>query len=173
MKWTSQRWGSWLTALQREKWVERAAEEIAINRIGGEYRPSGYQLFMKINVMILFMGALFLYEPPPRPPPVYVWRMRAIPDPFFNANEVNFEKRLTVAVDADGFQIYKAGPYNSGGRHPILPEYGYLTSVWYNYYYHDYDVIDTKWYWYKCRWFFQTGYVGNWWEAQVQTDFPF
>lgn len=172
MKSISQQWGNWLGPAQRKMWEEVAAEEVVFNRLGGEYKPSGYQYYMSINMMILFIGGVFAYVPPSKLPAVYVWRMYAKPDPFLNANEVGLEKSETHKVDADGFQIYKAGPYKSGGRKPIKPEYRYLTAVWANYYLHDFDVIDTKWYWYKCRWFFQTGFVGNFWEAQVQTDFP-
>lgn len=173
MKDIAHRWGSWLIPGERKMWEDAAAEQVEFNRMGGEYKPSGYQFFMSINMMVSFIGGVFLYEPPVRPPAVYVWRIYTIPHKMFNANEIGMEKKASIKVDADGFQIYRAGPYDSGGRRPIKPEYRYLDAVWYNYYYYDYAVTDKKWYWYKCRWFFQTGFVGNYWEAQVQTDFPF
>jgi len=164
-------WGQALSAANRQTYEERAAETVFKNRIGGEYQPSGYQLFMKLNVQAQFFAMPVNYNCPIGPAPVYVWRVQAEPDPFFNANEVTMERGVTVPVDADGFQIFRAGPYDSGGRRPIKPEYRHLTLVWGTYYYHDYAVTDTKWYWYRCRWFFGEGFVGNWWEAQVQTDF--
>ncbi|MBA7707524.1 hypothetical protein ES703_116398 [subsurface metagenome] len=168
----SQRWGSWLSPGQRKMWEDEAAEQVVFNRLGGEYKPSGYQYYMKINLMILFIGGVFVYVPPLRPQPVYVWRVRVYADTLKSANAVTMEKEPIMPVDADGFQIYRAGPYDSGGRKPIRPEYRFLTLVWGSYDYYDFGVIDTKWYWYKVRWFFQTGFVGNYWEKQVLTDFP-
>ncbi|MBA7637166.1 hypothetical protein ES703_44801 [subsurface metagenome] len=173
MTFVSAQWGTALTPAERQAWEERAADIVVKNRLGIEYKPSGYQLFMKWNIQAQVFSYPINFKPPNGPAPVYVWRVQAEPDPFMSANEVTMEKALTVPVDADGFQIYRAGPYDSGGRRPIRPEYRHLTTVWGTYYYHDYAVTDTKWYWYWCRWFFGVGFVGNWWEVQIQTDFPF
>jgi len=164
-------WGQGLTPAERQAWERRAAEWVMTNRLGQEYRPSGYQLFVKLNVQAQVFASPINNSPPVGPKPVYVWRVQVEPKPFFDANEVKFEKALAQPVDADGFQIFRAGPYSSGGRRPIRPEYRQLTQVWGFHDYFDYAVIDTKWYWYKCRWFFGVGFVGNWWEVQVQTDF--
>jgi len=164
-------WGQSLSAANRQTWEDQAAETKFKNRLGIEYQPSGYQLFMKLNIQAAVFMMPASWNAPARPDPVYVWRVTAEQDPFFNANEVTMEKALTVKVDADGFQIFRAGPYNSGGRRPIRPEYRQLTTIWGDYYYHDFAVISTKWYWYWCRWFFSEGHVGNWWEVQVQTKF--
>lgn len=164
-------WGQSLTPADRQAWTNRAADQVFKNRLGIEYQPSGYQLFMKWNLQAQFFNYPVQNQPPVGPDPVYVWRVQAEPKPFFDANEVKMEKALAQPVDADGFQIFRAGPYDSGGRRPIRPEYRHLTSVWGFHDYFDYAVQDTKWYWYWCRWFFQVGFVGNWWEVQVQTDF--
>lgn len=164
-------WGQGLSPAERQAWTDRAVDQVFKNRLGVEYQPSGYQLFMKWNLQALFFNQPVNTLPPNGPEPVYVWRVTAENHPFFNAIEVDMEKGNTVPVDADGFQIFRAGPYDSGGRRPIKPEYRFLTTVWMDYYYHDFGVNDTKWYWYKCRWFFGVGFVGNFWEVQAQAAF--
>ncbi len=164
-------WGQTLSAANRQTWEEQAAEAKFKNRLGIEYQPSGYQLFMRLNVQALVFSMPANLNAPARPDPVYVWKVDAYPAPFLNANQVTMEKAFTVMVDADGFQIFRAGPYSSGGRRPIRPEYRQLTIVWGDYFYNDFAVDDGKWYWYWCRWFFGEGFVGNWWEVQILTDF--
>jgi hypothetical protein len=167
----STHWGQGMSPADREAWAERAADQIFTNRLGTEYKPSGYQLFMKWNLQAQFFNQPINNLPPNGPEPVYVWKVSAWNHMFFNAIEVDMEKAFTVPVDADGFQIFRAGPYDSGGRRPIRPEYRFLTTVWGAYWYHDFAVIDGKWYWYWVRWFFGVGFVGNWFEVQVQVSF--
>lgn len=168
----SSKWGDVLTANEREQWGERAAEEVFTNRLGMEYRPSGYQYFMKLNLQSAFLSAKFTAAPPMKPDAVYVLRLRLLASAGQPENIVAFEKAFTVRVEADGFEIFRAGPFVSGGRRPIEPEYRFLALETVSYAYLDAGIIDTKYYWYKVRWFFEEGYVGNWWEGQLQADFP-
>lgn len=164
-------WGGTLTGEQRAEWDLAAQDERFRNKLKQEFRPSGYQLFMKLNLQAKFLGGILHVMPPKKPDGVYVWRMRLTSHIGDDANFMTMEKSEFVKVDADGMEIFRAGPYNSGGRRPIEPEYRFLKLETATYFYKDFDVIDTKWYWYRMRWFFETGYVGNWWEGQVLTDF--
>lgn len=165
-------WGGLLTEPKRERWDMAAREVIAYDRLGGAYVPSGYQYYMKINLQAAFFGGGVQMIPPILLKSVYVGSASARSSPSVNAIIVRLEKETSVKVDADGFQVFKAGPYDSGGRRPIEPEYRHLALQRDHYQYVDFDVVDTKWYWYKMRWFFDVGFVGNWWEDQAQTDFP-
>jgi len=166
------KWGDALSGEDRLQW-ERAVEDLVVmNRMGGVYRPSGYQHFMRVNLLADFFGGGVQFVPPKLPNSVYVWRFRGGPSGTVEENLVFMEKALNVPPVSDGWEIYRAGPYASGGRRPIKPEYRHLAVERVSHRYRDSDVIDTKWYWYKARWFFDVGFVGNWWEIQIQTDFP-
>lgn len=168
---TTKHWGADLTPGERATWDTAALETRFTDRLGQSYVPNGFQLFMKINLQANFLGGFLQKVPPDRPANPFVYMLQVGTHPFVQANEVWFMKSYLVRVEADGFQIFRAGPYTSGGRKAILPEYRYLGMEKMNYYYYDYGVIDGKWYWYKVRWFFEVGYVGNWWESQVETKF--
>lgn len=166
------KWGSVLNADQRLQWEERAADEMFVDRMGQRYRPSGYQLFMKFNLQVSVFGEMFLQVPPARLEPVFTWNLHAKESATKDANYILIAKASLVGVDADGQEIMKAGPYISGGRRPIIPEYRLLVLDKPIEIYYDYDVINGKYYWYKVRWYMNEGYTGNWWEKQVLTDFP-
>lgn len=163
-------WGTNLTPSERAEWERVAMQERYIDRLGQQYIPTGYQMFIRLNIQGRFFGGTLMKTPPVKPDGVFVLAA------YVNWNEAGsrpiivMKKADGVAVDADGFQVFRAGPYDSGGRKAIEPEFRYfgkeesLSYMW------DYTTTAGKWYWYRIRWFFETGYVGNWWEDQVKNE---
>lgn len=173
MKDVSQYWKV-LTPEEREAWEEVAREERWKTRLGGDFIPTGYQLFCKINCTrrCTGIGTGILVEPPRLPKPVYVgvWEVRmstAWPRVVVSLRAGH----PWIKLVSDGFQIFRAGPYNSGGRHALEGEYRWLTNSTAAYY-DDSAVVEFKWYWYKARWYYNEGFVGNWFEAQIKVVFP-
>lgn len=162
-------WGTSLSSDQRSRWEEAAAEQVAFDRLGGQYRPTGYQYYMKINMIIVSVNGEFAWIPPIVPEGIYVGSMSM----YWTETHQRVVIRLVgdddTKLTSDGFQVYRAGPYTSGGRRPIKPEYRFIANESEKRFYLDYDVEPVKWYWYKCRWYMETGFVGNWWEKQIFT----
>jgi len=115
--------------------------------------------------MLLFrQGISTILETPIPDYGVYVWRMYA--EDWAAGIGVVFEAAPAVRVDCKGFQVWIAGPYDSKGRYPIEGEWRYNTRMETLYYTIAYVPEDQKWYWIRCRYYTESGEVGNWWEDQ-------
>lgn len=159
-------WSGSLTPLEREAWDGIARNVQWSDRMGIKWVPSGYNLFMKLNIQALNLGGVIsLYPPMPFPSTL---PERA--DLTYNGSVPQVEVRLDnypAGLEPDLIQVFRAGPYDGGGRHAILPEYRQLGTAATPFKYSDATIIATKWFWYRFRWAFLVGVVGNWFELQI------
>lgn len=166
----SQAWGGTLLPAEREAWVEAAREQTWKNRLGGDFIPSGYMYYMKLNLVRAFLGLGILKMPPAKPTEVYADRF----EPVWMPAKIQIWGRLQKFASGyypDGVFYYRAGPYNSGGRSPIEGEWRFLVKQLPDVYFKDGDLVSYKWYWYRAKWYLNEGITGNFFVAQVQAQF--
>lgn len=164
----AQAWGGTLTAAQRQTWHDRAETVLWRDRMGDQYIPTGYQLFMKWNVRRRVMGLTIMTDAPMLQEWVFVFKLTVTPDPGVPCTRMWLRPGDAGLVDSYGIEYWKAGPYDSGGRAPIAGEWLFLSRKVPPAYYRDNDVIVDKWYWYRARAVAEFGDVQNWFYKQVQ-----
>jgi len=163
----SQAWSGTLSENEREAWSRAAQGQVRVSRVKTTYIPTGYQYFMQLNIQRLRQAAGILSLPP----------VAMIPYGFTSISiewnlakvwvEVRFLEHLYTPPPAFQGEIWKAGPYDNAGRHPLEGEYRFLSFTALVGVYKDAAVVSTKYYWYKLRWIEENGRVGNWFEKQV------
>lgn len=119
----SQAWGQTLTTLQRESWNKRAETVIFYSRFGDPYQPDGYMVYMKWNMQILQNGGILLTDAPVGGENTDIEELVVISDGFPGGMTVNLYQDGAIQINAASVVILRAGPYDSQGRHPIIPEY--------------------------------------------------
>lgn len=163
----AQAWGGTLTAAERQTWNDRAETILWRDRMGDQYIPTGYQLFMKWNVRRLVMTLTIMKDAPMLQEWVYVYKLFATPYPGEPAVRMWLRPGDTGLVQSYGIEYWKAGPYDSGGRNPIEGEWRFLVLKVPPAYYKDSDVIVDKFYWYRARAVAEFGDVQNWFYKQI------
>lgn len=163
----SQAWGGTLSPAERKTWHNLARSIVWQSRLGSPYIPSGYQLFMKWNIRRKVMGLTIMLTAPSSQTLVYVWRLLVLDSTVPGRTLAWLQEAEGVNIGGYGVEYYKAGPYDSGGRHPISGEWLFLRREVPPLHYYDYDVIAGKWYWYRGRQITEFGEVGNWFQDQV------
>lgn len=163
----SQAWGGTLDADQRKTWNNRARTIVWTDRMGDPYIPNGYQLFLKWNIRRQVMSLAIMTTAPPEQEWVEVWAFLLISQAAGTQARIDLRDQNNNAISAYAAEYYKAGPYDSGGRHALEGEYRFLRrqtppAVW-----NDLAVIATKYYWYRARQVTEYGDVGNWFEKQI------
>lgn len=163
----SQAWGQTLTAAERETWHERAAVERFPDRFGELRNPTGYNLFIKWNMILLQIGvgmnksalAGILNTRPSE---------LSVQDKVTNGRiTVNLKSFANITPDAIARAYYLAGPYDSQGRRPIKPEYrfaGFSTGAGA---FQINGLTLTKWYWAKGYAILASGQTSNTFEEQI------
>lgn len=164
----SQAWGGLLSEAERSSWREAAAGQVWRDKLAGSYTPAGYFYFCKLNLNRAFMGLGIMVMPPASIDEVLAESMTL--EWRDGVQKVRMKLIITVGTgDVDWIQYFKAGPYNSPGRHAIEGEWRYLDRKAAGTYLYDADVVPGKWYWYRGRWFLDEGVVGNFFIGQVFT----
>lgn len=162
----AQAWGSTLTAAQRTMWEGYAAGLVRVDRLGGEYRPSGYNTFVAYSVQRQRWGLAIAAVPP-------VVKIGAVPSSYAvwstGVDTIHADLHYTVSVyGPDGVEYWMAGPYDSPGRRALENEYRFQVArfqaaaseaSWVQ------TPVD-KWYWVKGRFLWLPGYTGNYWYDQ-------
>lgn len=164
----AQAWGQTLSPVKRQTWVERALEVVWSDRFGEPYIPTGYQLFMKWNVRRRVMGLSILLAAPVLQEWVYVLELVVTPYPGTPCTRMWLFWTDGGLVESYGIEYWKAGPYDSGGKHPLAGEWRFMVRKVPPAYYKDSNVILNKWYWYRARAIAEYGDVQNWFQQQVQ-----
>lgn len=165
----SQAWGQVLSAAEREAWNEAAAEQVWKNKLGGDYIPIGYQYYLKLNLVRAFIDLPVAKLPPARHYPVLALEFK----PYWYAGTKTIKGKLEGYVTGespDGVLYDRAGPYDSGGRVALPGAYRFFWKKSHAARFTDYDLISWKWYWYRAKWFLNSGVVGNWFYAQIQAQ---
>ena len=159
-------WSVILTQTQRESWENAARNVTLINRLGHKFTPSGRQYYLRIAMRLYYLGKANDYLPPTALSSALVTAFRDISRP--TGRRLIFECGYQTRTAADGWIVFRAGPYDSQARKATEPEFKKFTQKGLTWYTDDLTMIDTKWYWYRARWFFNDGNVGNWWYLQTR-----
>lgn len=166
VKSASQGWSGTLTESERQVWEETARSRKLINRLGNEYRPTGYLLYMKYSVQAILLGGSLLTAPP-------LESRSAMPTALSVAanaapGKVDIDCTFEVGYDQpDVVQIFRAGPFDGEGRKAIAPEYLEVQQVTTPYSWQDTGLSSSKYYWYRVRWGWTDGVKSNNWYFQV------
>ncbi|MBA7661772.1 hypothetical protein ES703_69792 [subsurface metagenome] len=160
-------WGVQLSPGQRETWYDRAKTVVWRDRMGEQYIPTGYQLFMKWNIRRKVMGLSILTDAPITQAWVYIEELELLANVPMSYIQMTLWKTVSQAAESYGVEFYKAGPFDSGGRRPIAGEWLFLARKVPPSTNYDYDVVFGKWYWYRGRAIAEFGDVQNWFQEQV------
>jgi hypothetical protein len=156
----SKRWSQVLTSNQRAMWIASAPNYPAKNALGQIYKPTGYQLFMRLNMQLNEVGGPYLNQPPATPE---IWIMREI-----NCYKLTSPDGVMIDIDMRPpytlptyMQIFRAGPYDGAGRNPIDGEWRELWHSSTTRHCYDYTIVPNKYYWFKGRGVTGYGVAGN------------
>jgi len=159
-------WSGTLTAVQREMWEGFARSQRLINRLGLKWTPSGYQIYLKRSIQALILGGTIQTEPPVEIRAVKVWTVTI--EPTSSVGEAEIEMTFEVAPNRpDVMQVFRAGPFDGGGRHAIAPEFREVQQVIDPFLWIDTGLTSAKYYWYRVRWGILEGVVSSNWLGQV------
>lgn len=160
-------WGGLLSAENRLTWQERAEEVVVLNRLGVAYKPSAYQVFMSWNLQLMVIGDIINYNAPPGIENVQISELVLSVGMAFEV-ECQLLDDLNNDIGCRAAIYFRAGPYSSGGRRPIAPEYRLLDYKKPPGKLYDYDVIWGQFYWYKGFGVLDSGRSSNRFEGQIK-----
>lgn len=164
-----QAWGGTLTGAQREAWCAAAQSERRLSRIKTIYTPSGYQFYVQLNVQRKRLGGVLMTLPPAAIEP-YTWTVfEASYDMAMFQVDLKFLEELGAGAANVSAEVWRAGPYDSGGRHAIDGEYRFVKFIQPVAQSTDVPAVLDKWYWYKARVMDDFGRAQGWFEDQVLT----
>ena len=159
-------WGGVLSDDQRRQWGEFASSQAWVNKLGLRWTPTGYLAFVRLGVEALNLGASYQVNPP-----VQKYKARAqtvyVGQPGWEAMVRVLMLDWMEGIQPDVMQVWRAGPFVSGGRHAISGEYRVVQVVGPPFSWDDWGVVDQRYYWYRVRWGFNVGIVGVMYEQQV------
>ncbi|OGC93993.1 MAG: hypothetical protein A2W25_11265 [candidate division Zixibacteria bacterium RBG_16_53_22] len=160
-------WSTSMSEFERNTWEEIARNCKWSDRMSVRWTPSGYQLFMKFSVQALALGGSIQTIPTLPFPSTLPSRAQVTYNASIPRAEIILDT-YPAGQDPDLIQVFRAGPFNGGGRRAIKPEYRQLGSVVTPFQFNDATVTPLKWYWFRVRWGFLIGIVGNWFEMQLE-----
>lgn len=163
----SQAWGGTLTEAERETWNDRAKSVIFINRLGDPYQPSGYQVFLKWNMQRLHDGIPINEAAPPGNFTTEIEKLESVTTGFPGEMETKLLKAGAAQIDAASVVVFRAGPYNSGGRRAIWPEFRKVSVQTPPANYLNVGLTATKYYWWRAFGVFNSGQRTNSFEVQA------
>jgi len=165
----SQTWSGGLSEAERQSWRNVARGLVRISRGMTKYVPSGYQYFVEVNMVRARLTQPLLKTP-----------HTGFPESGFEEVSLQWatgELKVIILIEnvfkspVTQFyvEVWRAGPFENGGRHAIAGEYRFL-KFWPSLVDGDDNtVLQLKYYWYKVRWVWEFGVSGNWFERQVYT----
>lgn len=164
-------WSDTLTPEQRNAWNQAAKSQVRMNRLDIPYRPSGYQYFCQLALNCKVAGVNIPTLPPDEAIAVLaksftynIW----FSDSIWKVELYFRGTGYQIPDSADGWQLWRAGPFDGGGRRPIECEWTILQNRITTYYWNDVNAIANKWYYYRARWQTDDGNVGNFWVIHLQ-----
>lgn len=161
------RWGGTLTSSQRAVWEAVARGQTWVGRLGLAMKPSGYNLFVKVNMIAKTMGGVYQNVPPDLGKNAMMAAFVATTGGLIG--EIDIDVTIhSASATPDRIQIFRAGPYDSPGRHALEGEFLLIANQVTPFDLTDTGLTSTKYYWYKGRVGWLTGTVGNFFETQAQ-----
>lgn len=168
-------WGSTLTEVQRQAWRDYAKDQVWMTKLKDPYIPTGYHVFVKHNCIRQQMGLSVLTVPivDTKNPDVM---LIDVPNEGLSLKQT---LRLLASescvppdyAEADKYEFFQAGPYDSPGRQPIDGEWR-LVEIVAEDTDAETDALTTgKYYWFKGRTMLNSGKVGNFFRTQVYVEY--
>jgi len=170
LKTVAQAWGAIAGTVNRDAW-ERYAETIRLqNRMGVEYIPTGFGIFMKLNLQRVVLGLSVLDEPLPKEEPEDPGSLKT--GWSISWSKIWFNLGFTQHNSHNGYgtEYFVSPGYTSEGRKPIESEWLFLLKKVPPAYYVIYGATTGLWYWIRARQVWESGWVGNWFVAQEQAQ---
>jgi hypothetical protein len=162
----SKAWSGTLTPEQRAMWEEYARSQRKINRLGLRWTPSGYHIFMSRSTQAQLFGGVIQVTPPISMRAVSVLSVSILARA--EVGKASIEMTFpTAPYRPDVMQVFRAGPYDGGGRHAIAPEFLEVQQVVDPFNWIDTGLSSGKYYWYRVRWGLLEGVVSSNWFGQV------
>lgn len=168
----SQLWSADTSGPGRDLWNIAAKTQVWKNRFGDPWIPLGYHYFMKVNMLRRSLGQSATMSIPEPREPVDVGVFDIDDYSVWTYVRIVFAKSRYVKTDADGFQIWTAGPFDSGGYTAQEKDFRHLINWTALAYYNGWHPTAGKWYTVRCRYYFKDGVVGNWFEEKFQKIVP-
>jgi len=160
-------WGGTLTEAEREAWRAAALSERRMSRVKTVYTPTGYQFYVQLNIQRKRLGSAIMTLPPAAIVP-YTWtEVVSSYDNLLFQVDLKFLKELNAGAANVSAEVWRAGPFDSGGRHAINGEYRFLKFIKPIVQSTDIPAVLNKYYWYKARVMDDYGRAQNWFEDQV------
>jgi len=164
----SNRWGTVLTAEQRAAWNELARHMQFPDRFGDYRKTSGYQLYLRRNIIRKPDYTGYLDVPTEGGESFWTNYVIATWQSAYNRVLLQFYQ-VRTGSNHEGCQYWRAGPFETEARNPTAAEWekiDYKVPCAHN---HDYGIVAGKWYWYRGRATWGSGVVSSWWEWQEPT----
>jgi len=164
----SNRWGTALSADDRQKWYDLAKHMAFPDRFGDMKGISGYNLYLKRNFQRKPDYAGHLDIPTEGGEDFWTEFLIATWQPTFTRVLLQFYQ-IRTGSNHEGCQYWRAGPYDSEARNPTAGEWLKIDYQVPCANVHDNGVVSGKWYWYKGRATWNSGIVSTWWYWQEPT----
>lgn len=166
-------WSDYHTPGQRKEWEDLAKGEVWKSRLGTEFRPSGYNLYMKRTMLRCVVGLTPMF-----PPLLPQLRRRLTSIRIaYGISPNHIECRTYFAAGGElpyVVQYWRAGPFDGGGRRAIAGEYRLVyqeADPGDAFHWSDYLPEDSKWYWYKVRGVWEWGEACNFFYCHGQRTY--
>lgn len=162
-----QAWGQSLTPENRAAWADFADNLTWVNRLGNSWKPSGFLVFCKMNMIKLARVAGIMADPPVNIPAVYPSHFE-VRSGVLPGEVVVLLDGYPAGAEPDYIQVWAAGPYDSGGRHARRNEFR-LEGYWGTPFKASIPGFTIgKWYWFSARTHQDIGVHGCWFEDQIK-----
>jgi len=158
-------WSGSLSTSDRDAWERFARVQRWSNRLGNHWTPSGYQAFLKMNIQAQNLGAAINHLPPAVMPYTVpgVWRVTS---GAIVGRAVVELGGFPAGLQPDYIQVFQAGPFLTVGRHAWGPDWRLVGLQGTPFIMTINGLTSARFYWFKARWVFNIGVVGNWFNAQ-------
>lgn len=166
----SKTWGEVLSQSQRLAWQNFARHETYTTRLGVKYTPTGYQGYMKRNLIVAQFGWTLMSDPPEQDPPMAateIIHVPRIPGQYF-VELVAILAGVLVYADCDFVEYWQSPIYVASGRHAQPNDYRFRVIV---------DAPESivtpmlgtaDSIWYRARMVSTTGIHSGWFEHEIR-----
>lgn len=166
----SQAWSTLLSASQRQSWADLAKGEIYHTRLNTAYRPNGYGVFMKRNLVRLCTGYAILLTAPVADEAMFAGELhlRAGATNKYHVQLVAVYDPVKITATASKCDYWKSPSYVSAGYHAQPNEFRQYDTTAAS---QELEITSTDhglYVWWRARTVRSTGIVGNWFEVQYQ-----
>jgi hypothetical protein len=159
-------WSGTLSASDRSAWDSFARVQRWSNRLGNQWTPSGYQAFLKMNIQALNLGGVIANLPPTSMPYTVPGKWEVAGGTIVGRATVELSQ-FPGGLEPDFIQVFQAGPFLNVGIHAWGPDWRLVGLQSLPYKMTINGLTSARYYWFRARWVFINGVVGNWYSAQT------